>query len=106
MFKQFAAAALAISISTGALAGDKSTSATFLSWSAPQKEAFVSNSVAMAAALSPSRADCIFNWNAKSQSDGYTDLTAAMQKYPKYHPTAILVAFLEKECGQLTMAQK
>jgi NAD/NADP transhydrogenase alpha subunit len=108
MFKQFTAAALAISISTGALAGEAFTIKEFLALSPDTQKNFITTTAGATGLVAnmnrPAQSKCIDAWIAKNASTGYQPVIEAMKKMPDYHPMAVTVAVIQKECGPFTYA--
>ena len=102
MFKTFTAAALAVSISTGANA-DTLTTKKFLEWTPESQKGFVVTATMMAGLIATEnrteQAKCIDDWNAAHEKDGFQPVIEAMRTYPDYHPIAIVSAVIEKACG-------
>lgn len=57
------------------------------------------------ALLSAPQAQCIGNWARTHQPDGFTDVVAAIKKYPDYHPSGVIAAIIEKECGKFELSK-
>jgi len=105
MFKKFAAAALAVSISTGALAGEFK-SADFLKWSKDGQISYINTSLTMAATISPpNQSKCITAYSNANVATGYADILRTMANHSNYHPTGVIAAVLEKTCGKFDIAQ-
>jgi hypothetical protein len=47
----------------------------------------------------PSQAKCIDDWVARHHKDGYRTAIDIMRRFPDDHPTGVIVAILQKECG-------
>lgn len=106
MFKSIATATvLTVSFAGAAVAEEKFDGSKFLSWTTAQQEGYVTTSLAMAAAIVPSQASCINAWNGKAKSEGYKELVSTMQQYSKHHPTAVVLALVERDCGKIAIAQ-
>lgn len=103
--KSIATAMLAVSFAGAAMAEDQFNATAFLAWNAKQQESYVTASLAMAAAIAPSQSSCINAWNQTARAAGYKDLIATMQKYSSHHPTAVVLALIERDCGRITIAQ-
>lgn len=105
MFKQFAAAAIAVTISTGALAADQFKSTQLLAQSTDNQIGYIDASLAMASVMVKSTQNhCITNWAQQNRPTGYSKLRSAMTQYGDYHPAAVIAAVLEKECGSFDLA--
>lgn len=51
----------------------------------------------------PRMAECINNWYFKTKSlqfEQNENFLREMHKYKSYHPTAVLLGFIEKACGK------
>jgi len=98
--------ALTLLICPQAQAKDETTVREFLTWGRSAQDSFLTTSIITAAVIATQiRADfaaCIGKWytltnegNAKRQDE----ILAVMEKYPDSIPSGIVVAVLQKECG-------
>lgn len=78
----------------------------FLTWERPAQDSFFAISILTAAAIAtqirPDFADCISGWYAPSNEGNAkrnTEMLGIMEKYPDLIPSGIVVAVLQKECG-------
>lgn len=108
MFKQFAAAALAISISTGALADPTFTSAEFLKASPTAQKNFIGNAAITAGLIAAQnkkgQAECLNQWYKTNEKNSFKVVLDAMRKLPNYDPNAVILAVFQKECGDFRYA--
>lgn len=88
-----------------AMAEDSQT-AKFLSATKEGQISYVTASLAMAAVLSPpSQSKCIADYSQSNSSKGYPEILTAIQKYSEHHPTGVIAAVLERNCGKFEMAK-
>lgn len=108
MYKRFAAAVLAVSITNAAMAQDRMTTSKFLSWSPEGQQSYINTAAMMAGVIATqnrqAQAKCIGNWAAANEKTGYKPIIDAMKRLPDYHPIAIISAVFEKECGSFQYA--
>ncbi|MEP0505213.1 MAG: hypothetical protein ABJD13_12045 [Paracoccaceae bacterium] len=88
-------------------AADSFTGAEFLAWSDEAKTAFLQNSIIMAQSVSSrgneDHARCISAWffDEGGFRDGkHEQLLSRIEEFPSNHPSAVLIAVIEKECGK------
>lgn len=103
MYKRFAAAVLAVSITSTAMAEDAYDSSKFLQQPPENQQGYISVS-AMAFGLvatrnRPDQAKCIDDWVSANKPSGYKATIDTMRQHPKYHPLAVVSAVIEKACG-------
>lgn len=48
----------------------------------------------------PEQSRCIDQWVAENREAGYGPVLRAMRKFPNHHPSAVIVAVLQKACGR------
>ena len=96
---------LIFTVPQNAMAG--TTTAEFLKWDRKAQESFFDVSLTMVGFVSaqtkPRMAECINNWYFKTkslQSKRNENFLREMPKYKSYHPTAVLLGFIEKACGK------
>lgn len=81
------------------------TSGEFLTWKSEQRIAYIQNSITMvgivATQLDKEKARCIDAWHSKQINSGHPVVLRAMRKHADYHPQAIVLWILQKECGKL-----
>ncbi|EKE68470.1 hypothetical protein [Oceanibaculum indicum] len=85
------------------------TSEKFLKWPAESQASYFRTSIGMtgviASQLSQNVAPCIDAWyfaDRVTQTQRNEAIRALMRKYPDYHPQAVILALIQKECGKLT----
>ena len=83
------------------------TSAQFMKWSDSAQSAFFQNSVLMAstisARISQSHAKCLNDWYFDYSGRRFERdqvFLDTMAEHPSFHPTAVVLAVIERECGQ------
>lgn len=104
--KALAIASLCIivcSAGSGALAGDGFKSSAFLAYPLASQKSYITSSAMMAGLIAtqnaPKQAKCIDEWVAQQSDQGYATVIEAMKKFPANHPSAVIVAVLDKACG-------
>lgn len=85
------------------------TSKDVLAWSVPAQDSFFQTSVTMIGIVATQTgqhnhiADCIDTWyggGPASQPQRSARLRDVMQALPDHHPQAVILAVIEKECGE------
>jgi hypothetical protein len=108
MFKSIATAVLAVSFAGAAMAGDGFTIKEFLALSDGAQKNFITTTAGATGLVAnmnrPAQSKCIDAWIAKYASTGYQPVIETMKKLPDYHPMAVTVAVIQKECGPFTYA--
>ncbi|MBX9865163.1 MAG: hypothetical protein K2Y42_20670 [Hyphomicrobium sp.] len=78
-------------------------SSRFLTYTAEAQANYISTSAVAAASIaalnSSTQAKCLGDWVSKHRASGYQPVLDAMRKYPDDHPTGLILAVLQKECG-------
>jgi len=78
-------------------------SSKFLTYPAESQKSYIASSAMMAGLIASqnnaSQAACIDEWGAKQREVGYAAVMEAMRRFPEHHPSAVLVAVLDKACG-------
>lgn len=102
----------AFSVGLGASAaadGNAFTAADVLTWTYAQQNAFFEASVAMAGVLAVQAENpagqCINDWYFKTESgksQANAQIREVMTQYSGYYPGTVIVAVIERECGDLT----
>lgn len=106
MFKTFTAAVLAVSFAGAAMAEERKADG-FLKASSAAQVSYINTSLTMAQhLLSKSQGECISKWSKANEPNGYKLILDISQRNPDVHPSAIVVAVIEKECGHLALAQR
>ena len=86
---------------------DTFTGADLLKWSEASQVAYLQNAIIMAMTVSSRMSDahaaCISEWFF--EADGFRagrldDLTQTISKYSTYDPSGVVVAIIERECGE------
>lgn len=81
------------------------TAEEFLAW-APQNRAFyIEASVGMASLIAgqtdSAQGRCIDDWYYRDEAAGTASIIDVMRQNPDYHPRGIVLAVLQKRCGQI-----
>jgi hypothetical protein len=82
------------------------TSAEFLKWEEKSQDFFIEASVGMAGFLAAQidkekqQAKCIGDWYYLAENKKNEYIRSIMRKNSEFHPRAIIVGILEKECGE------
>lgn len=85
------------------------TSATVLEWSESDQDGYFQTSVTMIGIVATQTgkhghiAECIDNWYGggdASQPQRSDRIREVMRALPDYHPQAVILAVIEKECGE------
>lgn len=78
-------------------------SSKFLTYPADAQANYISTSAVAAASIaalnSSTQSKCLSDWVSKHRDTGYQPVLNAMRKYPDDHPTGLILAVLQKECG-------
>lgn len=104
----FAIMATILTVSTPTKAEDKVfTSAEFLTWKKNSQGFYIEASIGMAASITSQmddtrkkQASCIDNWYYPKQSEKNDFIRSIMSKNSEFHPRAIIIGILEKQCGE------
>ena len=91
---------------------DEFTAADVLGWNRKSQDAYFQTSITMASFIATQNpgdhAACIEGWYFE---DGQVDhrrndqIRSDLERFSNYHPTAVILARLEKVCGSLVFAQ-
>ena len=80
------------------------TSAEFLKWSAESQRSYIQTSVGMASVIasqiSDTKAGCIGTWYFTDNQARLAEIRASMKKNGQFHPQAVILALIQKVCGQ------
>lgn len=78
-------------------------SSKFLAYTTEQQKSYISTTTVaawlMVSQNNKKQAECIDDWGASHRELGYRPVLEAMQKFPDDHPTALILAVLQKQCG-------
>lgn len=81
------------------------TSRTFLSWKTDSQDFYIEASVGMASLIAAqqdkTQGDCIDDWYFGDEAEANGAVRSAMEQYPEYHPRGIILAVLQRECGDI-----
>lgn len=88
-------------------AQDKSfKSKEFLEYSGNARGNYIVIAAGMAGLISgqnrPEQSRCIDQWVRENRQQGYRSVISAMRKFPNHHPSAVLIAVLQKACGSFS----
>lgn len=79
-----------------------------LAWSAESQKTFIQTSLVMisviAAQSEGSQAGCINDWYFKgsdTKAKRNAQILSAMERFPGYHPSGVILAVVQKACGNL-----
>lgn len=102
--KALAIASLCTIVCTQAgVAEEAFKSSKFLTYPADAQANYISTSAVAAASIaalnSQQQGKCLGEWVTKHRGGGYQPVLDAMRKYPDDHPTGLILAVLQKECG-------
>ncbi len=88
---------------------DKFTAADVLAWEEKNQDSFFETSISMAGVLAVQAENpagkCINDWYFKSEAATQAandQIRAVMREYSGYYPGTVIVAVIERECGDLT----
>ena len=109
--KTLAIASLSTIVCTQAgLAEEAFKSSKFLTYPADSQKSYIATSVLMAVAIAgdnnPEQNRCLKRWLTENDGIGFPTVKAAMDRFPEHHPTGVIVAVLEKECGPFKFVAK
>ncbi|MEM1377066.1 MAG: hypothetical protein AAGG69_06725 [Pseudomonadota bacterium] len=89
------------------LSAEGFTGTEFLTWSETAQAAFFQNSVLMASTISSrleeTHATCVSDWyfgEAVDRGARNQEVLETIRQYPEFHPSAVVLAVIERECGQ------
>lgn len=101
--KAIAIASLSTIVCSAAVAVEGFKSSKFLTYPAESQKSYIASSAMMAGLIasqnSAAQAACIDDWGVKQRDAGYAAVMEAMQRFPEHHPSAVIVAVLDKACG-------
>lgn len=91
---------------------DKFTAADVLGWDQKSQDWYFEVATGMAAVLATQNqsphAGCIDDWYFRPDNEKAVvndDIRTTMARFSEFHPTQILVAIIEKQCGSLTFIE-
>lgn len=101
--KELVIASLCTVVCSAGATAEEFKSAKFLTYSAEAQANYISTSAVAAASIaalnSSAQAKCLGDWVAQHSASGYQPVIDAMRKYPDDHPTGLILAVLQKQCG-------
>ena len=84
------------------------TTADFLKWNEGQQRSFLQTSMSMlttiAAQVKPEMAECLDSWYYKESGldkKRHAEIIKLMPQYNKFHPSTVILAYVENFCGKL-----
>lgn len=81
------------------------TAEEFLAWAPQNREFYIEASVGMASLIAgqtdPAQGRCIDEWYYAGEAAGTASILDVMRQNPGYHPRGIVLAVLQKRCGQI-----
>ena len=81
----------------------------FLKFPQENQRGYISASAMMAGLIAtqnvPDQAKCIDRWVADEATRGHPIISEAMKAHGDYHPTAVIMSVLQKECGAFKYAR-
>lgn len=87
-------------------AQQQTTVRDFLTWAEDRQASFfrstIFTSAVIASQISPTMVDCIDGWYASggvSSPERNLEILQVMQGFPESHPTTIVIAVIQRECG-------
>lgn len=92
---------------TSSAADNKFTAADVLAWEKSQQDWYFNVNASMAAAIASqndnSKSSCLDDWyfGAADRDARNDEIRNAMARFETYHPTLVMIAVIEKACGEL-----
>jgi hypothetical protein len=84
------------------------TTEDFLKWERKAQVSFLQTSISMlatiAAQMKPKMANCLNDWYYASKNldeKRHVEIIKIMPKYSKFHPSTVVLAYVESACGRL-----
>jgi len=78
-------------------------SAQFLEWPEKTRSFYIRTSIGMAGFIAgqndKGHAKCLEAWFFDDEEEASERIYEAMRQYPDYHPRAVIIAVLQKQCG-------
>lgn len=78
----------------------------FLEYSGSERGNYIVIAAGMAGLIAgqnrPEQSRCIDRWVHENRQQGYQSVISAMRKFPNHHPSAVLIAVLQKACGSFS----
>ncbi len=85
-------------------------SSTVIQWNKDQQRFFLEASIRMAGLIaarnSAQQSKCLDEWYIQKEAQRHEAILQKMAEYPDYHPSGIILAYLEKQCGSLVYVTK
>lgn len=81
-------------------------SSDFLEWKSKTREMYIDASIGMASLIASQnnkeQSNCIDGWYFEDRENATSFILDAMSKNASYHPRGVILASVEKHCGQLS----
>lgn len=108
--KAIAIASLSTIVCSGAaVADDGFKSSKFLTYPAESQSSYIDTAAVATTVVvslnSAAQAKCLGAWVAKHRVGNFAPVIEVMRKYPDDHPMGLIVAVLQKDCGEFKYAK-
>jgi hypothetical protein len=81
------------------------TGGQFLEWENAAQRSYIDANVGMASLIAgrvdKNQGKCIDDWFYNKPKQAVEEVLSIMQQYPTYHPRAVILAVVEKQCGKI-----
>lgn len=95
-----------ISSSSFAIEKESFKSSEFLTWKRSNQEFYIDTSIGMAILIADqndkAHAKCVGQWYGNDPAGVFKSVIKAMRRFPEYHPRGVILAVVEKRCGEFT----
>ena len=85
-------------------------SSEFLKWERDGQVFYIETSIGMASLIAAQndkkQATCIDDWYYADEKRSNNHILNTMKKFPTYHPRGVILAVIEKKCGQLIYSKR
>lgn len=82
----------------------------FLKWERDSQEFYIRTSVGMASLIigqtDKAQSKCVDDWYYANEKTGNDHILDAMSKHPDFHPRGVILAVMEKKCGEFSYVRK
>jgi len=79
-------------------------SSEFLTWDRKNQEFYIETSVGMAGLvalqINKQHSQCISDWYYHDEEKAMQHILSVMSDYPDFHPRGVILAVIEKKCGE------
>jgi hypothetical protein len=108
--RSIAIASLSTIVCSGAAVADEGfKSSKFLSYPAESQTSYIDTAVVAATVVvslnSAAQAKCLGAWVSKHRGGSFAPVIEVMRKYPDDHPMGLIIAVLQKDCGEFKYAR-